>query len=151
MTLRGRLQGACRRALAGSVAVAVLTGCVGSAGGAGTARLRLVVADNHVREEGVECAGARPFRHVHPGASYAITSDAGATVDQGELPPGRAHNADPDVDWGFPRIPTVCIFDLAVPPLPGEGGHELRLPEDTVLPFDAAQLDPHEPLVLLLR
>ena len=137
--------------VAACLAAGVLVGCVGSAGGAGTARLRVVVRDNHVREEGVECAGARPFRYVHQGASYTITGPDGNTVHSGELPAGQARNADPTVEWGLARIPTVCIVDLAVPLLGAEGRYDLRLSEGPPLAFDAERLDPGEPLVVFLE
>ena len=44
------------------VAVLVVAGCGGSGEDTFDARIALVVPDNNLREEGIECAGARPFR-----------------------------------------------------------------------------------------
>lgn len=140
-----------RRWAAAGLVVAAVSACAGSAGGADIGRLRLVVRDNQVREEGVECAGARPHRYVHQGAAYAIHDLHGAAVHSGQLPAGEAHNADPTVEWGLVRIPTVCVVDLAVPLLGAEGRYDLRLPEGPPLRFDAEHLDAVEPLVLFLE
>ena len=98
------------------VILLVLAGC-GSGEDTVDARLALVVPDNNIREEGVECAGARPFRHVHAGTAYRIEAGDGTVVAEGELPAGKAENADPSVDWESERIPTVCVmtFDVELP------------------------------------
>jgi hypothetical protein len=77
----------------------------------------VVVPDNNIREEGVECAGARPFRHIHAGTRYRIEAGDGTVVAEGELPAGKAENADPSIDWESERIPTVCVmtFDVELP------------------------------------
>jgi hypothetical protein len=99
------------------VILLVLAGCGGSGENTVDARLALVVPDNNIREEGVECAGARPFRHVHAGTAYRIEAGDGTVVAEGELPAGKAENADPSVDWESERIPTVCVmtFDVELP------------------------------------
>jgi hypothetical protein len=99
------------------VILLVLAGCGGSGEDTVDARLALVVPDNNIREEGVECAGARPFRHVHAGTAYRIEAGDGTVVAEGELPAGKAENADPSVDWESERIPTVCVmtFDVELP------------------------------------
>ena len=81
------------------------------------ARIALVVPDNNIREEGIECAGARPFRHVHAGTPYRIEAGDGSVVAEGELPAGKAENADRSIDWNSERIPTVCVmtFDVDLP------------------------------------
>ena len=102
------------------VILLVLAGCGGSGENTVDARLALVVPDNNIREEGVECAGARPFRHVHAGTAYRIEAGDGTVVAEGELPAGKAENADPSVDWESERIPTVCVmtFDVELPERP---------------------------------
>ena len=102
------------------VLLVVLAGCGGSGADTVDARIALVVPDNNIREEGVECAGARPFRHVHAGTAYRIEAGDGSMVTEGELPAGKAENADPSVDWNAERIPTVCVmtFDVDLPERP---------------------------------
>ena len=102
------------------VILLVLAGCGGSGEDTVDARLALVVPDNNIREEGVECAGARPFRHVHAGTAYRIEAGDGTVLAEGELPAGKAENADPSIDWESERIPTVCVmtFDVELPERP---------------------------------
>jgi hypothetical protein len=121
----------------------------GCGGGDGVdAKLRIVVPDNNIREEGVECSGARPFRAIHRGTSYSVEA-GGGVVAEGELPGGRAENADPSVDWGVELIPTYCVFDVDVD-LPERARYRLLLPEAVPLEFDRSQLDSDEPLRLVL-
>jgi hypothetical protein len=130
-------------------ALAVLC-LVGACGGSGIdAELRIVVPDNNIREEGVECAGARPFRAVHRGAAYSIEDGAGEIVADGELPTGRAENADPSVDWGVERIPTVCVFDVEVD-LPERARYRLVLPDTLPVEFERRLLEQEQPLRLVL-
>ena len=114
------------------------------------ARIRLVVPDNNIREEGVECAGARPFRQIHRGTPYSILDADGEVVADGELPAGRAENADPSVDWESDRFPTVCVMELEVA-LPKRPRYRLVLPESAPLEFDAALLESEAPVQLVLR
>jgi hypothetical protein len=99
------------------VLVVALAGCGGSGEDAVDARIALVVPDNNIREEGIECAGARPFRHVHAGTPFRIEAGDGSVVAEGELPAGTAENADPSIDWNAEKIPTVCVmtFDVELP------------------------------------
>ena len=127
-------------------AVVLVAACGGDSGI--DAELRIVVPDNNIREEGVECAGARPFRAIHRGTDYSIEDPAGEVVADGELPPGRAENADPSVDWGVERIPTVCVFDVDVD-LPERARYRLVLPETLPLEFERRLLG-EEPLRLVL-
>jgi hypothetical protein len=106
------------------------------------------VPDNNVREEGIECSGARPFRAIHRGTHFEIRA-GGEVVADGELPQGRSVNAEPGVDWGVPRIPTHCVFDLDVE-LPEREAYELVLPEVLPVAFERALLDGEEPLRLVL-
>jgi hypothetical protein len=126
------------------LAVGLLAGCGGSGSGDET-RLRLVVPDKNIREEGVECAGARPFQHVHAGASYAVEDGDGTVVADGELPAGRAENAEPEVDWEVERIPTFCVleFDVDVPK-----GSRYRLRVDGGLPLEFVPGDEQVVLVV---
>ena len=107
-----------------------------------------MVPDNNIREEGVECAGARPFRAIHRGTGYSIEDPAGEVVADGELPAGRAENADPSVDWGVERIPTVCVFGVEVD-LPERARYRLVLPDTLPLEFERRLLG-EEPLRLVL-
>lgn len=108
---------------------------VAACGGNGVdARLRVVVPDNNIREEGVECSGARPFRALHRGVGFEIRA-GGEVVAEGELPQGRAVNAEPDVDWGVERIPTHCVFDVDVA-LPERQRYVLILPDVLPLRFE---------------
>jgi hypothetical protein len=99
------------------VLLVALAGCGGSDEESLDARIALVVPDNNIREEGIECAGARPFRHVHAGTPFRIEAGDGSVVGEGELPAGKAENADPSIDWNSERIPTVCVmtFDIELP------------------------------------
>lgn len=124
--------------------VALLVGCGGSGGGA-EAQIRLVVPDKSIREEGVECAGARPFHHLHAGAPFTIEADDGTVVAEGELPAGRAENAEPGVDWGVERIPTFCVMNLEVE-LPERPRYRLRIDRGRPLEFVVED----EPVVLVV-
>jgi hypothetical protein len=142
------------RPAAASLAGAVLLGLAGCGGGGEDtveAHLRLVVPDNNIRVEGVECAGARPFDYVRPGASFTLEAPDGTVLADGELPAGRAENADPSIDWGVERIPTVCVMELELEGLPERPGYQLRLPEGRPLAFDRSDLSGDEPLMLLVQ
>ena len=122
----------------------------GCGGGADVdARLAIVVPDNNIRAEGDECSGARPFRAIHRGTTFTIQDADGVAVAEGELPTGRATNADPNVDWKTDRFPTVCVFDVEVG-LPERDRYRLVLPETRPLEFDASLLEQDEPLQLVL-
>lgn len=136
---------------AAGLAAAVLFGLAGCGGGGEDtfeAHLRLVVPDNNIRVEGVECAGARPFDYVRPGAPFTLEAPDGTVLVDGELPAGRAENADPSIDWGVERIPTVCVMELEVEDLPERPRYQLRLPEGKPLHFDRSDLSGDEPLML---
>lgn len=124
-------------------AAALLAGCAGS--GAEQTQIRLVVADKNVRKEGVECAGARPFQHVHAGAAFTIEDAAGTVVETGELPAGRAENAEPTIDWGVERIPTFCVMRLEVE-LPQRPRYRFRVGRGRPLEFTVGD----EPVVLVV-
>ncbi|MGH3485328.1 MAG: hypothetical protein ACRDPQ_19070 [Nocardioidaceae bacterium] len=125
-------------------AVLALPAC---GGGGIDAKLRVVVPDNNIREEGIECSGARPFRAVHRGTDFQIRA-GGEVVADGELPEGHAVNAEPEVEWGVPRIPTHCVFDLEVE-LPERQTYELVLPGVLPVEFERRLLG-DEPLRLVL-
>jgi hypothetical protein len=131
---------------------AALLGAAGCGGEEDTieARLRLVVPDNNIRVEGIECAGARPFDYVRAGAPFALEAQDGTVLADGELPAGRAENADPSIDWGVERIPTVCVMELEVA-LPERPRYRFVLPDAVPLEFDAALLESEDPLQLVLR
>ena len=129
-------------------ALAVLSLVAACGGGGVDAELRIVVPDQNIREEGVECAGARPFRAVHRGTEYSIEDSAGEVVADGELPTGRAENADPTIDWGVDRIPTVCVFDVEVD-LPERARYRLVLPDTLPVEFERRLLG-DEPVRLVL-
>lgn len=133
-----------RRRLAAAVA-ATLVAPVGCSGSDDATRIRLVVPDKNIREEGVECAGARPFQHVHAGAAYAVEAADGSVVADGELPAGRAENAEPEIDWEVERIPTFCVveFDVDVPK-----GARYRLRVDGGLPLEFVPGDEQVVLVV---
>jgi hypothetical protein len=127
--------------------VLLLAGC--SAGGGDAAQVQVVIPDNNIREEGVECSGARPFRQIHRGTPFTVEDADGEVVADGELPAGRAENADPSVDWGVDRIPTVCVMELELD-LPERSAYRLVLPDAAPLEFEASQLEREEPLQLIL-
>ncbi len=110
----------------------------------------MVAPDNNIRVEGAECAGARPFEHVHAGAAYALEAADGEVLAEGELPAGVAENADPTIDWGVERIPTVCVMPLTLEDVPERVAYRLRLDEGPPLEFDAGLLTPGEPLQLVV-
>jgi hypothetical protein len=120
-----------RVALALALAAALLAGCGGS--GPDTS-IRVVVPDKNIRAEGVECAGARPFQHIHAGAPFTIEAEDGTVVAEGELPAGRAENAEPDIDWGVERIPTYCVLELEVD-LPERPRYRLKLERTRPIEF----------------
>jgi hypothetical protein len=133
------------------VLVALLAGLAAGCGGDNAdvdARLTIVVPDNNIREEGAECAGARPFRAIHRGTRFTIEDGAGQEVAEGDLPAGVAANADPAIDWEDDLIPTVCTFEVEVG-LPDGARYTLVLPETLPLEFRRAQLG-DEPLRLVL-
>jgi hypothetical protein len=124
-----------RAGLAAGLAAALVVGagCSGSAADV-EASIRLVVRDKNIRTEGVECAGARPFHHVHAGAPFTIEAEDGSVVAEGTLPAGHAENAEPGVDWGVDRIPTFCVVELQVD-LPERPRYRLRLERGRPLEF----------------
>jgi hypothetical protein len=130
------------------LAAAVLAGCGGGSGE--ETSIRLVIPDNNIRSEGDECSGARPFRQIHRGTPYRFEAEDGTVLAEGELPAGRAENADPKVDWESERFPTVCVMELDVE-LPERPRYRFVLPETTPLEFDAALLGREEPVQLVLR
>jgi hypothetical protein len=142
-----------RERAAGCLAAALLglAGCSGGGEDTIEAQLRLVVPDNNIRVEGAECAGARPFEYVHPGARFALEAPDGTVLVDGELPAGRAENADPSIDWGVERIPTVCVMELDLEDVPERPGYRLRLPEGRPLRFERTLLSADEPLQLLVQ
>jgi hypothetical protein len=117
----------------------------GCAGSGGEARLRLVVPDKNIREEGVECGGARPFHYVHAGAPFTIEAGDGTVVAEGTLPAGHAENAEPGVDWGVERIPTFCVVELEVE-LPERPRYRFRVVGGRPLEFVLEE----EPVVLVV-
>jgi hypothetical protein len=119
--------------------------------GASAASIRLVIPDNNIRAEGVECAGARPFEDIHAGAAYSFEAADGTEIVAGTLPAGRAENAEPGTDWGVEEIPTVCVMLLELPEVPEAEGYRLRLPGDRALEFEGRYLTPGEPLELLVQ
>jgi hypothetical protein len=122
--------------------VAMLAGCGGSGD---ETHLRLVVRDKNIREEGVECAGARPYHHVHKGAPFTVEDANGSVVAEGTLPSGRAENAEPGIDWGVERIPTFCVLELEVE-LPERARYRLLLERGRPLEFAVDE----EPVVLVI-
>ena len=64
----------------------LLSGCSPGGGDTSAARFRVVIPDNNIREEGVECAGARPFRQIHRGTEFTVEDAEGEVVAEGELP-----------------------------------------------------------------
>ena len=135
-----------RAAVAAALAATLVAGCAGSGSSADVeASIRLVVPDKNVRAEGVECAGARPFHHVHEGAPFAIEAEDGAVVAEGTLPVGHAENAEPGIDWGVDRIPTFCVLEFDVD-LPERPRYRLRLERGSQLEFVVKE----EPVVLVV-
>jgi hypothetical protein len=137
------------RLLVACLPALLLAGCSAGAGDSSGARLRVVIPDNNIREEGVECAGARPFRQVHRGTKFTLEAGDGEVVAEGELPAGTAENADPSIDWGVDRIPTVCVMEVDVD-LPERPSYRFVLPDIVPIEFDAALLERDEPVELIL-
>ena len=137
------------RLVAGCLLALTLGGCSFTGDAEPDARIRLVIPDNNIREEGVECAGARPFRQIRRGTEYTVEAGNGEVVAEGELPAGRAENADPNVDWGVRRIPTVCVIELELD-LPERPRYRFVLPGAVPLEFDASLLEREQPLQLVL-
>jgi hypothetical protein len=137
-----------RIAAALGVLALALAGCGGSDGR--DLALSLVVEDKNIREEGAECAGARPFDYVHAEASYALEDEGGEVLEEGALPAGHAVDADPSIDWGVNRIPTFCVFELDVEGVPEREAYALRLEEGDPIPFDAGRAGDEEPIQLVL-
>ncbi len=133
-----------------ALAVLALGACGGSDDGMDM-RITLVVEDKNIRVEDSECAGARPFQYVHAQAGFVLDDGAGEEVADGELPAGRAVNADPSIDWGVDRIPTFCVFELELDDVPRRDRYALRLDEGSPLPFDASFVEGGKPVTLTLR
>jgi hypothetical protein len=128
-------------------AIALMAGCGG--GDPDDARLRLVIPDNNIRTEGLECSGAQPFRHVHRGTPFAIEAEDGTVVAEGELPAGTAQNADPKIDWESDRFPTVCVMDFEADLEPAP---RYRFVIEGSLPvtFDGTRVDGEERTLIVL-
>ena len=77
-----------RRLAAWLLALILLAACGGSSEDGIDVSLRVVAPDNNIRLEGAECAGARPFEHVHAGAGYALEDAQGEVLAEGESRPG---------------------------------------------------------------
>lgn len=135
------------RLLACCAIVLATSGCLRSGGD--EARFELVVPDNNIRVEGVECAGATPFRHVHRGARFTVEDGAGKVLADGELPAGRAVNADPTVDWGVERIPTFCVMEFGVD-LPERERYRFRLDRGSPIEFAGSLVGRDEPVQITL-
>jgi hypothetical protein len=125
----------------------LVAGC-GGGGGDVDAQLEIVVPDNNIRAEGQECTGATPFRAIHRGTAFTIEDGSGTRVGDGELPSGRATNADPGIDWESERFPTVCVFDVELD-LPERARYRLVLPDTLPVEFERRLLG-DEPLRLVL-
>jgi len=132
------------------VALVGMSGCARS-GDTVDVRLSIVVADNQIRAEGVECAGARPYEYVHAGARFTLESEDGTELAEGELPAGRAENADPSIDWGVERIPTFCVVEVYLPGTPEHPGYQLRLEGGRPLQFAASLISEDEPVRLTVQ
>jgi hypothetical protein len=117
-----------------AAALAGLLLAAGCGGGDPDTSIRLVVPDENIRAEGVECAGARPFEHIHAGAPFTIEAGDGTVVAEGTLPAGHAVNAEPETDWGVERIPTFCVLELEVD-LPERPRYRLVLEDSRPLEF----------------
>ena len=139
------------RSVGGVIAVALgLVGCSGSDDTVDV-HLRVVVPDNYIRAEGVECAGARPYEYVHAGARFTLETEDGTELVEGQLPAGRAENADPSVDWGVERIPTICVMDVDLPDVPEHPRYQLRLEGGRPLQFAASLISGDEPIRLTVQ
>jgi hypothetical protein len=132
-----------------SAALLMTAGCGGGGGDGDPTHLRLVVADKSIRREGVECAGALPFQYVHAGAPFRIETGDGDVVAEGELPAGRARNAEPDIDWEVERIPTVCVVDFDVD-LPDAARYRLLLERGRPLVFAVDPRTQDKPIALVI-
>jgi hypothetical protein len=120
------------------IALVAAVGCLTACSGDGKdLHLLVVVPDNEIRAEGVECAGARPYQYVHAGARFTLQTEDGTELAQGELPSGRAENADPSIDWGVERIPTVCAMEVDIEGVAEHAGYRLQLEEGPPLAFEA--------------
>jgi len=135
------------RLLACCAVLLAVSGC--SLSGDDAARFRLVVPDNNIRVEGVECAGARPFRNVHRGTRFTVEDSDGKVLADGELPAGQAVNADPTVDWGVERIPTYCVMEFGVD-LPKRPRYRFRVDRGSPIEFDGSLVFRDEPVQITL-
>ena len=52
-------------------------------------------------------------RQIHRGTWFTVEDGEGEVVAEEKLA-GRAENADPEIDWGVERIPTVCVMEVEV-------------------------------------
>jgi len=148
------------RALAWLRSMVVRVAIIGLVGGVGCSasgddlvdiHLRVIVPDGHIRQEGVECAGARPFQFVHAKARYVVETQDGSMLAEGELPAGRAVNADPSIDWDVEKIPTFCVTELDVLDLPKQRRYQLRLEEGRALEFGPATGSENDRIALLVQ
>jgi hypothetical protein len=128
---------------------ALALAAAGCSGDGDEVAFRLVVPDNNIRVEGVECAGARPFREIHLGTPFTIEDGEGEVVAEGELPAGKAENADPTVDWGVERIPTVCVMEFDVD-LPERERYRFKVGRGDPIEFDRALVEAEEPVLITL-
>ena len=135
---------------------------------AGVARISFTIEPAHYHAGGA-AHGTSYFKMLDDAAFYAansLVSDrfllttqfnllltrpvvSGEVVAEGELPAGRAENADPTIDWGVERIPTVCVMEVELD-LPERPAYRFVLPDTVPLDFDAALLERDEHLELIL-
>jgi hypothetical protein len=125
-----------------AIAMMATIGCLAGCSGDGNdLHLLVVVPDNEIRAEGVECAGARPYQYVHAGARFTLEAEDGTELAEGELPSGRAENADPSIDWGVERIPTVCAMEVDIEGVAEHAGYRLQLEDGPPLAFEARDVE----------
>jgi len=96
--------------------------------------VRLVIPDANLREPGVSCSGASPFRFAHPEAGFVVTSPSGTTVFTGKLPQGIAEKAL-TIDLGDQRQHTVCVMRLEMPGVDSVDGHSIVIDDRSPVPI----------------
>jgi len=89
-------------------------------------------------------------KHVIYG-HYAVETQDGTVLAEGELPAGRAVNADPSIDWDVERIPTFCVTELALLDLPKHRRYQLQLERGRALEFGPGTGSENEPIALLVQ
>ena len=86
---------------------------------------------------------------VHAGARFTVGGAGRDRAGRGPLPAGRAENAEPSIDWGVTRFPTVR-YEVDHRGLPEHAGYRLT-PGAGLTRRRSQHGEPDEPVVVVVE